>query len=137
MVVIGFNFTEIHAERKSAPQGKIGITNNITLQEVKKVDLPLGSNKQDGIVINFIFNADYSPNLGKIELRGEIVLLEDKKTVADILDEWKKNKKLSEKLVDPVFNNILNRATIEGLIISRDIGLPPLLRIPKISPKKK
>ena len=137
MVVIGFNFTEIHAERKGSPQGKIGITNNITLQEVKKVDLPLGSNKQDGIVINFIFNADYTPNIGKIELKGEIVILEDKKTVADVLDEWKKSKKLSEKLVDPVFNNILNRATIEGLIISRDIGLPPLLRIPKIGPKKK
>ena len=36
-----------------------------------------------------------------------------------------------------IFNNILNKSTIEGIIIGKDVGLPPLLKMPKVTPNPK
>lgn len=137
MAIIGFNFTEIHAERKNPPKGKISIDNNISIKGVKKTEMPIKSDKQEGLTISFVFTADYKPDIGKIELKGDIVLIEEKKSAQSILNEWKKKKKLPETLSAVVFNNILSRASIEGIIIGRDIGLPPLLKIPRIQPSEK
>ena len=89
MAIVGFNFTKISAERKIAPKGKIGIKNNVSVQEVEKTDLFLGSMKQNGLKIIFEYRSIYEPKIGEILLEGEILDLEDEKIIDDILKGWK------------------------------------------------
>ena len=54
MPIVGFNFTKINVERKNTIKGKINISNDISLKDVKERDLSLGGAKQKGL--SFVFN---------------------------------------------------------------------------------
>src|SRR3989344_7386988 len=132
MAIVGFNFTKISAERKIAPKGKIGIKNNVSVQEVEKTDLFLGSMKQNGLKIIFEYRSIYEPKIGEILLEGEILDLEDEKIIDDILKGWKKNKKLPDGLMTLIVNSILGKCNIQALIMSKELNLPPPIPLPKV-----
>lgn len=132
MAIVGFNFTKISAEKKSAPKGRIGIKNNVSVKEVEKTDLFLGSMKQNGLKITFEFKSVYEPKMGEIVLQGEILDMEDEKIIQDVLKDWKKNKKLPDSLMNMVVNSILNRCNIQALIMSKELAMPPPIPLPKL-----
>lgn len=135
MAIVGFNFTKISAERKSAPKGKIGVKNNISIKEVEKTDLFLGSTKQPGLKIIFEFASIYEPKIGEIALQGEILDIEDEKIVNDVLKGWKSSKKLPDSLMSMVVNSMLTRCNIQALIMSKELMLPPPIPLPKMGQK--
>lgn len=135
MAIVGFNFTKISAEKKAVPKGKIGIKNNVSIKDVEKTDLFLGSAKQAGIKIKYEFKSIYEPKMGEIVLQGEILDLEDEKIIQDVLKGWKKNKKLPEGLMSMVVNSILNRCNIQALIMSKELAMPPPIPLPRVGQK--
>ncbi len=46
MTIISFNFTKISAERFEGGQGKISISSNVSIKDVKIFELQLGKNKE-------------------------------------------------------------------------------------------
>ena len=137
MSIVGFNFTKISVERKSGNiSGKVNIANNISIKNAEKKDLSLGKAKQDGIKFSFEFTSKYTPDVGSILLNGEVLYMEDKAKVEEILNNWKKDKKLPPDVITPMLNMALTKSNIQALILSQEINLPPPIPLPKVEQKE-
>jgi len=131
MTVVSFNFTKIEAEKKSG-KGKININNNVTINTVEEKDISLGTEKQKVLCFTFEFTSTYSPDAGSIKLTGDVLYMVDTKKAKEIMDGWKKDKKLSKDLMTRMLNVILNKSNIQVLILSEQVNLPPPIPMPKV-----
>ena len=141
MTIVGFNFTKIEAEKKDIIKGKININNNVHINKVEEKDLALGNQKQKVLSFTFEFVAKYDPNVGSIRFTGDVLFMDDSKKVKELLDGWKKDKKLPKEIMPPILNTVLNKCNIQALILSDLINLPPPIPMPKLqaaqAPEKK
>ena|SRR3989344_100034 len=135
MSIVGFSFTKITAERKSSVRGKVNINNNIGIKDVKERELSF-SKDQSGLEFQFEFTADYEPQLGSIKLNGEVLYMESSKKVSEVMDRWKKEKKLDQELMTKILNSVLMKCNVQALILSQDLNLPPPIPLPKINVNK-
>ena len=138
MAVIGFGFTKLLIEKKGNAVGKISINNNISLKDVKDVELNLGKQKQKAVNFNFEFTSKYEPNIGDIAIEGELICVFDEKKTKEIKDEWKKSKSVPKDIMISVLTNVLNKCNIEALLLSKELSLPAPIPLPKVelSPEK-
>ncbi len=139
MPIIGFNFKKISVEKKGNVKGKINIGNNVAITDVVQKDLALGSIKQKGVKFTFNFDVKYEPKIAEMLMVGDILYTGDEKKIQEILDEWKKNKKVPNKVTAEVLNSALVRCNIQALVLSKEMGLPAPIPLPKVSaepPKK-
>ena len=135
MPIVGVNFTKIHAERSGSLDGKININNNVSLKDVKRADIDLGKSKQASLRFEFEFTAKYEPKSGEILLTGDVLMIDNEQAVADIEAGWKKSKTIPKELTATLMNSILNKCNVEAIILSRDIGLPSPIPLPKLDNK--
>jgi len=133
MGIIGFNFSKINVEKLKAVSGKVNISNNVALKDVETMKLPDAVNKQSGLRFIFNFVSKYEPGVGHIELQGEVLYFEKSDKIKQILNDWKKSKKVEGKVMESVMNTILAKCNIQALILSRDINLPPPVQLPKVA----
>jgi hypothetical protein len=134
MAIAGINFTKITAERKAPLRGKININNNIIITDIKKTDFKLPN--QESLTIEFDFTAKYDPEIGRILVAGEVLIVDQPKAITEILDQWKKDKKLPDEVLAVVMNNLLTRCNVEAILLGREVGLPPTLNMPKVKVNK-
>lgn len=132
MTIVGFNFKKINVDRNGGAKGKVNISNNVSIKDVEKSELPFGKGKQDGLKFSFEFISKYEPKVGSIVLGGELLFIEDPKKVKEIAEEWKKNKKLPGNVTAGILNTILQRSNILSLILSQEVNLPPPIPLPKV-----
>jgi len=132
MTVVSFNFSKIEAEKKEVGKGNVNINNNVTIENVEEKDLSLGSQKQKVLNFTFKFTSKYDPDIGNINLSGNVLYMEDSKKVKEILDEWKKNKKLPKDIMTKILNVVLNKSNVEALVLSDHVNLPPPIPLPKV-----
>jgi len=137
MTIVSFNFTKIEAEKKEVSKGKINISNNVTIEKVEEKDLSLGSQKQKVLNFTFQFTSKYSPDAGNIKLVGNVLYMEDSKKVKEVLDDWKKDKKLPKDIMTKVLNVVLNKSNVQALILSDHVNLPPPIPLPKVQTQPK
>jgi hypothetical protein len=130
MNIIAFNFTKIHAERKKS-RGKFDVKSQIGISEI--IETPIGSQK--ALTYKFAQEIRYSDDLGLMQLEGEVVALSNEKEVKETLESFKKNRQFAPALMESVYNHILQRTSIQSLIMARDIGLPPPVRLPSVTAK--
>lgn len=137
MPTIGFSFTKIKVERKEdIISGKVNISNNISIKDIVKKDMSLGGSKQEGLKFVFEFTSKYSPDVCSINLNGNVLYLEDKKKVEEILSNWKKDKKVAPDVMTAVLNTALTKCNIQALILSQELNLPPPIPLPKVEQKQ-
>jgi len=132
MAILGFNFNKINVERGESVTGKINISNNVSIMDVKEQDLSLGKDKQQALKFTFEFTSKYEPKLGSILLGGELMFLGDTKKTKEILDEWKKNKRVPKDVMTSILNTVLTKCNIEALILSQQVNLPPPIQLPRV-----
>ena len=132
MTVVSFNFTKIEAEKKSVGKGKININNNVRIEKVEEKDLSLGNQKQKVVSFTFEFTSKYDPDVGNIKLVGNVLYMEDAKKVKEILDGWKKDKKIPKDIMARILNVVLNKSNVQALILSENVSLPPPIPLPKV-----
>ncbi|MBW2993655.1 hypothetical protein KY317_03720 [Candidatus Woesearchaeota archaeon] len=135
MPIIGFNFKKISVERKEKVTGKINIGNNVAITNAVQQDLSLGASKQKGIRFAFDFSVKYEPKMADIMMTGDIVYIGDEKKISEVMGEWKKNKKIPPDVSAEILNAALTRCNIQALILSREMGLPAPIPLPRISPE--
>jgi len=136
VTIVGFNFTKISAEKTSPIKGKININNKAVIKDVTEADLSLGKDKQKGVKFIFNYSAIYEPKVGKVELEGDLLYLDEDAAVKEILDGWKKDKKVPQNVMGSVLNAVLTKSNIQALIVSRDVALPPSVQLPKVNIKQ-
>jgi hypothetical protein len=136
MAIVGFNFMKIIAERKHALGGKIGIQPNISIKDVVPTDMALGKNKENGLVFSFEYKFVYEPGVGEILMVGELFYMNDAKKIKDVLDKWKKDKKVEPDVLSEVLGAAAQKCNVEAILMSREVNLPTPIRLPNLVVKK-
>ncbi len=137
MPIVGCNYRKITLERKDNVTGNINIKNNIAIKDVEEKEFALGKVKQQGLKFNFEFTTEYEPNIGTINIFGEVLYLDEPKKVKELAANWKKNKKVEPDVMQQVLNTALNKCNVKALILSEDINLPPPIPLPRVNIEKK
>ena len=137
MTIVGVHITKVNAERnmKSVAQ-KVGINNNISVKEVSEHDFMLGSSKQQGLRFSFTFNCQYTPDVGTIDLEGDVLFLAEEEESKKILADWKEHKRVHGDHVENILNSALMRSNIQAIKISQDLGLPSPVPLPRVEKKQ-
>lgn len=130
MSVVSVNFTKITAERKKAAHGKVSVANNVMITSVKKAEISLGSSKQDCLKFGFEFASKAEPEIGLIQINGEVIFIADSESVKAAVEAWENKKPLKKELVSPVINAVLRKCNIEALILSQTMNLPAPIKLP-------
>ncbi|MDP7282254.1 MAG: hypothetical protein QF475_01260 [Candidatus Undinarchaeales archaeon] len=135
MPIVDLTFTKINASRKKPEKGAnlndgLKINSGTKINNIVKDKFgKLG----ECLLIDFSYNANYEPDLGSIEICGEVVFYEPKLTqVSDIQDGKVVLKPGTFELVQ---NAILSASSVESLLISREIKLPPAVQLPRVTLK--
>jgi len=135
MPVVGFNLEKAAVEKKKPLQKGMQARHNITIVSVKPEDIVIGENsKKPGLRFSFEYEVDYQPEIGRIDIAGHILYLDDEKTIKNIMKQWDKEKKMTPELTSKILNTAIIKCTIKALNLSQDVNLPPHLPIPTISP---
>jgi hypothetical protein len=135
MAMVGFSFTKINAERKNVGGQAVNIESNAGVTNV--TEMPVIDAKKTVLKFDFTFTVKYEPNAGNIVLSGELVQLYDKEFGSKVLEHWAKDKKILPEVMREVFNTILSKSNTEAIIISRDMGLPSPIQMPRVDVKPK
>lgn len=131
MTVVGFNFTKLLAEKNKPVKGKINISNNVTIKAVSESTLAIDKKKK-ALKFEFLYTSKYEPGLGNIEIGGETIYLTDEKVAKDALNGWKKDKKVPREILQVLMSHILSKCNVEGVVLSREVNLPPPIPMPKV-----
>jgi hypothetical protein len=134
MAIVGSTFTKLFAQRKNIPKGNIKINHGLEIRDIKKQDINIEKGK--GIIeFLFEFKADYTPNVGEIDILGKIHYMDEEKRVKEIISNWDRDKKTDPKIMTPIINNAFHKSLLKGLELSESVGLPPVIPMPKVTPK--
>ena len=80
----------------------------------------------------FAFNCNYEPNLGKIEVEGQVFYINDEKIVEEVKKSWEKDKKIPLEVMEQIINASLHKGNIQAIKISEEVSLPSPLPLPKV-----
>jgi NADPH-dependent 7-cyano-7-deazaguanine reductase QueF len=131
MSIISFNLTKLSGERKSSPAGKLSVTNQTNLKDVQ--ERPIGNQK--ALLFSFVHTSKYNPDYATLVIEGEVLVLSNEKQVKETIDSFKAKKTFDPALTQRIFNTILNRVSIEALVLSKDLNLPAPFKLPRIDLK--
>ncbi len=131
MTIVGFNFSKIHAEHKKAAKGDLKIGTNIRFDGVDQTKLAF-DNERAAVKVTFTYGVSYEPAIGVIQLQGDVLFMQEKKVIDVIIKGWEEKKALPKKISTALVNAIMQKCTIQSIIMARDIGLPPPMPMPKV-----
>ena len=132
MTIISMGFTTMNVQRKSTKPGKMEINNNVSVKDVDVINLNIGSEKEKALRFEFEYSTKYNPDIAEIILHGDVVYATDEKTAKDTADYWKKKKDVQNPVIKEVLNAVLARCSVQALMLSRELNLPPPIPMPKI-----
>jgi len=136
MAIVGFNFTKISAEKSGNVSGKIGINNNIMITDAKDIQVNIASKDSKGLLLKFKYICEYEPKVGKMTLEGDVISIEPEAKVKECIESWKKDKKIDPEITKIVLSHVLSKATVQAIILSKDLALPPPIPLPKMGGEK-
>jgi len=129
MKIIGFNLNKVSIEKTSIAKGKLEIKSGLDIQDITKEEINISNTNT--IKFDFKYTVDYNPNIAKIDLRGFVIILDDKNEGKEILQDWKK-KKFNHPVKLPLFNFIMGKCNIKALQLEDELGLPLHIPLPKL-----
>src|SRR3989344_6165730 len=134
MPIIGFNFDKILGERTAKDIAKVSIDHKVRIKDVKQEALPV-KKADETLKFTFEYKIEYLTNVGNILLEGHLFYVDEPKKIKEIFNNWKKDKKIEQALMQPIMNTILVKCGIKALSLSQDINLPPHIPLPTVKPK--
>lgn len=131
MNILNITFNGINAEKKGVPKGSISVSNNIKIMGVEEVKMGLDKTKK-ALKFSFSYKTNYAPDIATIELKGDLLGLVAEEEAKKILDKWEKSKSLEKENAKSVINNVMNKCTVEVILLSRELGLPSPIPMPSV-----
>lgn len=133
MTIVKINLHKVNAERNvEAKGGQIKINNNVSIKNVEEMAFSIEGRK--GLKFTFAFNCNYEPDLGKIEVEGQVIYVDEEKKVDEIKEGWKKNKRVPLDVMEQMVNAALHKGNIQAIKVAEDVSLPSPLPMPKVKP---
>ncbi len=136
MPIVGLSFNSVEAkrDREQKIRAEIKVNSVPRINDMKEVTIStLGNKKVLSLLFEFVTN--YDPRVGEIKIGGELLYLTDNNK--ELLNKWKKERKLPEKPSLEILNYLFRRCLIKVSNIAEDLQLPPPLPMPTIKPKAK
>jgi hypothetical protein len=131
MPIVKINIHKLHAERSlKAKGGQVKINNNVSLKDVDEMSFSVEGKK--GLKFTFEFTCNYEPELGKIEIEGQILFVDEEEKVSKIKESWDKEKKIPMEVMEQIVNAALHKGNIQAIKISEEVNLPSPLPLPKV-----
>ena len=131
MTIVKINLHKVNAERSlDAKGGQIKINNNVSIKDVE--DMPFAIEGKKGLKFTFSFNCNYEPEVGKIEVEGQVLYVDDDKKVDEVKKGWKKDKHIPMDIMEQIVNAALHKGNIQAIKISEEVSLPSPLPLPKV-----
>ena len=131
MNILKITFNSINAERKGVPKGPISVSNNINIDDVEQVKIGLDETKSS-IKVAFTYKTQYSSDFAFLQIKGEVLIIEEAKEAKKMVDKWKKDKTLEAEAARKLLNNVMNKCSMETILLSRELGLPSPIPLPSI-----
>ena len=130
MPVVGLTLNNITAKRTADAVGPSNVGNNISINSVEEINL-VGIGKK-GLKLGFEFSVAYTDEkkkpFGEMTMAGDVLFLAD--NPAEILMDWKKNKKLPEDINLQCINTVIRKCMSKAITLSEDVNLPPPMPLP-------
>ena len=131
MTIVKINLHKVNAERSlDAKGGQIKINNNVSIKNVD--DMAFSVEGKKGLKFTFTFNCKYEPELGKIDVEGQVLFVEEEKKIDEIKASWEKEKRIPMEIMEQIVNAALHKGNIQAIKISEEINLPSPLPLPKV-----
>ncbi|HLD79422.1 MAG TPA: hypothetical protein VJA18_02585 [Candidatus Nanoarchaeia archaeon] len=133
MPIVKINVHKVNAERSlKAKGGQVKINNNVSIKNVEDLDFSVDGKK--GLKFTFDFSCNYEPDLGKIDVEGQVLFVDEASKVDEVQELWKKSKKIPMGVMEQIVNAALHKGNIQAIKVSEDINLPSPLPLPKVKP---
>jgi hypothetical protein len=130
MPVVGLSIKSIDAKKLAEVTFGVKVKSDTNLKTVKEQDLP-GFDKK-ALLVGFEFSTQYlAPKDKKVAefiIGGDVLVVDDK--YKEILESWKKDKKLPDEIGLQVVNVIFNKCSKKSIILSDDLQLPSPVPLP-------
>ena len=131
MGIVKINLHKVNAERNvDSKGGQIKINNNVSIKNVE--DMSFSAEGKKGLKFTFAFNCKYEPDLGKIDVEGQVLFVEEEAKITEIKESWDKDKKIPVEIMEAIVNAALHKSNIQAIKISEEISLPSPLPLPKV-----
>ena len=131
MGIVKINLYKVVAERKLASKGgQIRINNNVSIKDIE--DLQFNIPGSAGLKFTFAFNCRYEPDLGSIDVEGQVFFTDIEERIQEIRAHWKKDKSLPGDVMERVVNAALHKGNIQAIKVSEEVSLPSPLPLPKV-----
>jgi hypothetical protein len=135
MRLLGFNFKKISIERLSESLKGLKIDSKINVETIESVKSDFLKGEEEIVKVNFNYIVEYTPNIAKIDLKGQILLALAKDKAQELIDGWKK-KKIKEEYRLTIFNIILRKSNVKALELEEDMNLPLHIPFPTLKKQK-
>lgn len=136
MPVVGMTVKNVSAKRIGEYMGPAGVNNNVKLVEVNETEMTAVGKK--GLVISYEFKSDYLTEkkvpFAEILINGDVLVVADNS--AELVKNWKKDKKLPDDLNIQAVNSVLRRCITRALGLSEELNLPPPIQLPFASKRE-
>ncbi len=136
MTIVKINLHKVHAERNlESKGGQININNNVSVSNVEELNFATEGKK--GLKFTFSFICNYEPDLGKIDVEGQVLFMETAAKAEEILKGWQSNKHIPMEVMEQIVNAALHKGNIQAIKVSEEVSLPSPLPLPKVQSQAK
>ena len=135
MPVMNFRVKKLSGERKEMEKkelSNVDVSSNFLITSMRKEkDDRVG----DYLLVNFRFNVEYKPDLGRVDLEG--YLWYTNPDLGKVVAEKKDKLEVQSDALREISNTILRDSILEAVDVSRKLGLPVPVNLPKVTVKPK
>jgi hypothetical protein len=134
MTIVGFIFNTLEAKRADAFNARVPIQNNVNISDIQTAGFNIGSSKEQGLKISFDYSSIYGQEANAcIKLAGHLLYMASSEDAKKVVDEWQKTKRLPKILTAGIVEHILQKCTIQALVVSKEMSLPAPISLPKVA----
>jgi hypothetical protein len=115
-MIVGERVEKLEVNVAKRPE-RAGFNMNVRILDVK----------EDGkyLDVKYEHTIKYTHGDAEIKIIGHLFMDEDEKTKKELLESWKKNKKLPNDRMEQVLNSANYLATVYGTVVSRVVNIAP------------
>jgi len=133
--IVGSEITEMFVKRGDVVERPLNIKNDIRVIAIDKKKLTAGTEPKEGLSFNFEFVTKYGEKSGNLSIKGAVFYMDDKKELDALTENWKKEKKIDEKLMVSVLNRALELSYLRAVSLAEHCKLPLPMQMPRFAAK--
>lgn len=126
-MIVGERILEVSG-KKVAGASIQGLSINIALEDVQ--------HNSGNLEITYVYTANYEDNVGQIRIKGALLAKEEDKLAHEVVDTWKKNKKVPDAYAETVLSAVNYSGSANGTLLARVLNLTAPLIPPRIQLSK-